>query len=66
MQVSDFHSFIEYTNKHIRGDEKGEAQVFLDHFFQALLPTANSASEMKKQILPNLLIWFGRTVFNKF
>ncbi|HEX7583498.1 MAG TPA: type IIL restriction-modification enzyme MmeI, partial [Prolixibacteraceae bacterium] len=36
MQVSDFHTFIEYANKHIKGDEKGEAQVFLDHFFQAL------------------------------
>ncbi len=36
MQVSDFHSFVEYANKHIKGDEKGEAQIFLDHFFQAL------------------------------
>ncbi len=28
--------FINYCNKHIRGDEKGEAQIFLDHFFMAL------------------------------
>ncbi len=28
--------FVEYANKHIKGDEKGEAQIFLDHFFIAL------------------------------
>ena len=32
----DFTSFIEYCRKHIKGDEKGEAQTFLDHFFTAL------------------------------
>ncbi len=32
----DFISFIDYCNKHIKGDEKGEAQIFLDHFFLAL------------------------------
>ncbi|MCY7350235.1 MAG: N-6 DNA methylase [Cytophagaceae bacterium] len=31
-----FQPFITYCQKHIRGDEKGEAQLFLDHFFQAL------------------------------
>jgi hypothetical protein len=36
MQVTDFKSFIGYCNKHIKGDEKGEAQIFLDHFFKAL------------------------------
>jgi type I restriction-modification system DNA methylase subunit len=36
MNVSDFNSFVEYCNKHIHGDEKGEAQLFLDHFFNAL------------------------------
>jgi len=29
-------NFIEWTNKNITGDEKGEAQIFLDRFFQAL------------------------------
>src|SRR5436190_1970922 len=29
-------SFIEYCRKHIKGDEKGEAQTFLDRFFTAL------------------------------
>lgn len=28
--------FVDYTKKHIKGDEKGEAQIFLDHFFTAL------------------------------
>jgi hypothetical protein len=36
MKVTDFKSFIDYFNKHIKGDEKGEAQLFLDHFFNAL------------------------------
>jgi hypothetical protein len=32
----NFSPFIEYCSKHIKGDEKGEAQIFLDHFFMAL------------------------------
>jgi len=36
MNVTDFTSFVEYCKKHITGDEKGEAQLFLDHFFHAL------------------------------
>ncbi len=28
--------FVEYCQRHIKGDEKGEAQIFLDHFFTAL------------------------------
>jgi len=32
----DFQPFINYCKKHIKGDEKGEAQIFLDHFFVAL------------------------------
>lgn len=32
----NFTSFIKYCQKHIKGDEKGEAQTFLDHFFTAL------------------------------
>ncbi|MEP7171464.1 MAG: type IIL restriction-modification enzyme MmeI [Bacteroidota bacterium] len=28
--------FIKYCAKHIKGDEKGEAQIFMDHFFTAL------------------------------
>lgn len=32
----DFTSFIDYCGKHINGDEKSEAQIFLDHFFVAL------------------------------
>ena len=32
----NFQPFIDYCKKHITGDEKGEAQIFLDHFFAAL------------------------------
>jgi len=32
----DFQIFIDYCKEHISGDEKGEAQIFLDHFFIAL------------------------------
>ena len=36
MKVTDFKSFTDYCDQHIKGDEKGEAQLFLDHFFSAL------------------------------
>jgi type II restriction/modification system DNA methylase subunit YeeA len=29
-------NFVEWARVHIRGDERGEAQIFLDHFFEAL------------------------------
>ena len=32
----DFQPFIDYCKTHIQGDEKGEAQVFLERFFIAL------------------------------
>lgn len=28
--------FVQYCQTHLKGDEKGEAQIFLDHFFTAL------------------------------
>lgn len=28
-------AFVEWCRAHVRGDEKGEAQVFLDHLFRA-------------------------------
>lgn len=27
--------FVDWCRQHITGDEKGEAQIFLDHLFQA-------------------------------
>lgn len=27
--------FVDWTKEHIRGDEKGEAQIFFDHLFRA-------------------------------
>jgi hypothetical protein len=28
--------FVDWSAAHITGDEKGQAQIFLDHFFRAL------------------------------
>jgi len=36
MQETDFITFQNYVKDYIKGDEKGEAQIFLDHFFIAL------------------------------
>jgi len=36
MTEQTIQKFVDYTKKHIKGDEKGEAQIFLDHFFIAL------------------------------
>jgi len=36
MQETDFITFQNYVKEFIKGDEKGEAQIFLDHFFTAL------------------------------
>ncbi|HLX60899.1 MAG TPA: hypothetical protein VKX17_06415 [Planctomycetota bacterium] len=29
------HEFVDWTRQHITGDEKGQAQIFLDRLFQA-------------------------------
>lgn len=34
-KTANLENFISWVNNHIKGDEKGEAQVFLDRFFQA-------------------------------
>jgi len=36
MTEQSIQQFVDYTKKHIKGDEKGEAQIFLDHFFMSL------------------------------
>ena len=36
MTEQTIRKFVDYTKNHIKGDEKGEAQIFLDHFFMAL------------------------------
>ena len=36
MTTNALHLFIQYYKDHIKGDEKGEAQIFLDRFFTAL------------------------------
>ena len=44
----DFTLFIEYCNKHIKGDEKGEAQTFLERFFIALGTSCSNRDEEKQ------------------
>lgn len=44
--------FVEWCTVHLKGDEKGEAQIFLDHLFQALgwaggLKAAGATLEMR-------------------
>lgn len=34
-KIAKLQVFKDWAAKHIKGDEKGEAQVFLDRFFQA-------------------------------
>lgn len=29
------HTFVQYVNEYLKGDEKGEEQLFLDKFFRA-------------------------------
>ncbi len=36
MTEHSIQQFVDYTKNHIKGDEKGEAQIFLDHFFMSL------------------------------
>jgi len=36
MTPDSLKDFVTYCSKHIKGDEKGEAQLFLDHFFKGL------------------------------
>ena len=36
--------FVEWVGTHIKGDEKGEAQVYLDRFFQSLRPQRREGS----------------------
>jgi hypothetical protein len=36
MNLQPISDFVSYCHTHIKGDEKGEAQTFLDRFFVAL------------------------------
>lgn len=35
MDIDQLRSFTNWVENHIRGDEKSEAQIFLDHLFRA-------------------------------
>ncbi len=36
MTEESLNNFVSYCQKHLKGDEKGEAQIFLEHFFVAM------------------------------
>jgi len=36
MDIKALEAFVKYCDTYIKGDEKGEAQIFLDHFFTSL------------------------------
>jgi len=34
-RIQRFKEFVNWSDQHITGDEKGQAQIFLDHLFRA-------------------------------
>lgn len=49
--------FVQFCQQHIKGDEKGEAQVFLDRFFRAFgyegaIEAGATYEERVKKVLP--------------
>ena len=52
IRIQSLGKFVEWCAKHIKGDEKGEAQIFLDHLFHAFgypggLKEAGATLEMR-------------------
>src|SRR6185369_5904110 len=52
IRIQSLGQFVEWCTKHIKGDEKGEAQIFLDHLFHAFgypggLKEAGATLEMR-------------------
>ena len=62
--------FVDYCRKHIKGDEKGEAQIFLDRFFTALgyeegLKGAGAECEFRVRDTRKKTTSFGDLVWRK-
>lgn len=62
--------FVSYCQKHIKGDEKGEAQIFLDRFFTALgwpegLKGAGAECEYRVRDTKKKTTSFGDLVWKK-
>ncbi len=62
--------FVDYCHKHIRGDEKGEAQIFLDRFFTGLgydegLKGAGAECEFRVRDTKKKTTSFGDLVWKK-
>ncbi|WP_394993150.1 DNA methyltransferase [Emticicia sp.] len=68
--MQNLQNFVDYCHKHIKGDEKGEAQIFLDHFFMALdyaegLKDAGAECEFRLKNEKNRSTSFGDLVWKK-
>ncbi|MFM8850183.1 MAG: DNA methyltransferase, partial [Cytophagales bacterium] len=64
------HDFVAYCQRHIKGDEKGEAQIFLDRFFTALgypegLKGAGAECEFRVRDTKKKTTSFGDLVWKK-
>ena len=62
--------FVNYCHRHIDGDEKGEAQIFLDRFFTALgyaegLKGAGAECEFRMRDTKKKTTRFGDLVWPK-
>lgn len=67
---SAIQDFVSYCARHIRGDEKGEAQIFLDRFFTALgyaegLKGAGAECEFRVRDTKKKTTSFGDLVWKK-
>ncbi len=70
MAANALSDFVSYCQKHIKGDEKGEAQIFLDRFFTALgwpegLKGAGAECEYRVRDTKKKTTSFGDLVWKK-
>ncbi len=69
-KTDKLHEFVNYCQRHIIGDEKGEAQIFLDRFFTALgypegLKGAGAECEFRVRDTRKKTTSFGDLVWKK-
>ena len=69
-KTDTLHEFVNYCQRHIIGDEKGEAQIFLDRFFTALgypegLKGAGAECEFRVRDTRKKTTSFGDLVWKK-
>lgn len=70
VKTDTLQEFVDYCQRHIKGDEKGEAQIFLDRFFTALgypegLKGAGAECEFRVRDTRKKTTSFGDLVWKK-